>query len=154
MMGKSIGLIAIKGGVGKTSIASSLASDLAVNQRGKVLVIDGNYSAPNLGIHMNVLSPDKTIHHVLGDRLPIRKAIYKNHGVDIIPGSPAYGKYFNPLKLKDKIQLLKKDYDYIIIDSSPNLNDELLSTILASDLLFVVSTPDYPTLSCSLKAAN
>ncbi|PIN92885.1 hypothetical protein COU54_05175 [Candidatus Pacearchaeota archaeon CG10_big_fil_rev_8_21_14_0_10_31_24] len=153
-MGKSIGIIAIKGGVGKTSISSSLAVDLAKNQGGKVLVIDGNYSAPNLGIHMDVLSPEKTIHHVLGERVPIRKAIYENHGVDIIPGSVSYTRYFNPLKLKDKIHNLKKDYDYVIIDGSPSLNDELLSTILASDLLFVVSTPDYPTLSCSIRAAK
>ena len=34
------------------------------------------------------------------------------------------------------------------------MNEEMLSTILASDNLFVVTTPDYPTLSCTLKAAK
>ena len=45
-------------------------------------------------------------------------------------------------------------YDFIILDSSPSMNEEMLSTILASDNLFVVTTPDYPTLSCTLKAAK
>ncbi len=49
---------------------------------------------------------------------------------------------------------LKKNYDFIILDASPNLNDELMSTIVASDHLFLVSTPDYPTLSCSMKVAK
>ena len=34
------------------------------------------------------------------------------------------------------------------------MNDEILSAMLASDNIFVVTTPDYPTLTCSLKAAK
>ena len=49
---------------------------------------------------------------------------------------------------------LKRKYDFIILDSSPALNDETLSVILASDKLLVVTTPDYPTLSTTLKAIN
>ena len=49
---------------------------------------------------------------------------------------------------------MKRNYDFIILDASPSLNDEILSTMLASDALFVISTADYPTLSCSMKAAR
>ena len=42
----------------------------------------------------------------------------------------------------------------IIIDSSPSLGDETLAVMLASDELVVVSTPDYPTLSMTLKAVK
>lgn len=153
-MGKSIGIIAIKGGVGKTTIASSLACDL-VNHYGKsVLLVDGNYSAPNLGLHMDILEPKKTLHEVLDGRAMIKSAIHNRYGVDIIPGSYVYDKELNYLKLRDKLDKVKTNYDFIILDSSPSLNEEILSTMLASDSLFVVSTPDYPTLSCSLRAAN
>ena len=49
-MSKTIGLIAIKGGVGKTTISASLASDLVNHYGKKVLLVDANYSAPNLGL--------------------------------------------------------------------------------------------------------
>lgn len=153
-MSKTFGIVAIKGGVGKTTISASLASDLANNFKKKVLLIDANYSAPNLGLHMDIIEPKKTIHHVLDRRVNIKSAIHKKFGVDVIPGDYVYNKELNHLKLKDKINSIKEKYDYIVIDSSPSLNNEILSTFLASDYLFVVTTPDYPTLSCTLKAAK
>ena len=151
-MSKTIGIISIKGGVGKTTIAASLACDLSDNYNKKVLLIDANYSAPNLGLHMNIIEPHKSIHEVLANKTKIKEAIHYRFGVDVIPGSYIFEADFNPLKLKDKIKKLKNNYDFIILDSSPTLDSEILSTILASDNLFIVTTADYPTLSCSLKA--
>lgn len=153
-MSKVIGIISIKGGVGKTTVASSIAADLVNHQGKKVLLVDANYSAPNVGLHMNIISPEKTIHHVLEGSVRIQSAIHNSFGVDVLPGSYIYEKSLNVLKLKDKIAAIKNDYDYVIIDSSPSLDDEVLSAMIASDSLFVVTTPDYPTISCSLKAAR
>ncbi len=152
-MTKVIGIIAIKGGVGKTTVSASLAADLVNHYGKKVLLVDGNYSAPNLGLHMDVVSPVKTIHHVLDGKTKMENAIHKRFGVDIIPGSYVYQKTLNYMKLKDRINRLKENYDFVIVDSSPSLNEEVLSVMLASDELFVVSTPDYPTLVGSLRAA-
>ena len=154
MMAKSIGIIAIKGGVGKTSISSSLAADLASRLGKKVLLVDANYSAPNLGLHMDIVEPAKTIHDVLSGKADISHAIHKRYGVDVIPGSYVYNRGINQFKLKGRIERIKENYDFVIIDSSPNMNDELLSAMLASDNLFIVTTPDYPTLSCTLKSAK
>jgi len=153
-MCKSIGVIAIKGGVGKTTISAALAASLVNNYKKRVLLIDANYSAPNLAFHTDVIEPKKTIHDVLKNNAKIESAIHKKFGMCIIPG--IYEK-LNPdevLKLKDKIRKLRKDYDFIIIDSSPSLNEEILSAMLASDKLFVVTTPDYPTLNATLHAAK
>ncbi len=153
-MGKVIGIISIKGGVGKTTIAASLASDLVQSYGKKVLLIDGNYSAPNLGLHMDIVKPDKTIHDVLSGRARVWSAMHKRYGVDVIPGSYVYNYDYSPLKLKDRLSKVRDEYDFIVLDSSPSLNEEVLSVMLASDNLFVVTTPDYPTLSCSLRAAR
>ena len=153
-MVKTIGIIAIKGGVGKTTIAASLASDLVNHYRKKVLLVDANFSAPNLGLHMDIVEPRRTIHEVLDKKAKIKSALHNKFGVDVIPGSYAYTKPLNYLQLKYKLRKISSKYDFVLIDSSPSLNDELLSAMLASDSLFVVTTPDYPTLSCSLKAAN
>ncbi len=152
-MGETIGLLSLKGGVGKTTLSSSLASSLANRYGKKVLLVDANYSAPNLGLHMDIISPEGTVHDVLrGARAS--SAIHRRHGVDVIPGNFLYDRKVNVMKLKDKLTHLKKKYDFVIVDSSPSMNEEVLSTMVASDRLFVVSTPDYPTLSCSMKAAR
>jgi len=153
-MAKTISIIAVKGGVGKTSVSASLATDLANRHGKKVLLIDANYSAPNLGLHMDIVEPAKTIHDVLAGKADISHAIHSRYGVDVVPGSFVYNKEMNHFKLKSRIGKIKKKYDFVIIDSSPSMNDEILSAMLASDNLFVVTTPDYPTLSCSLKAAK
>jgi len=117
------------------------------------LLVDANFSAPNLGLHMNIVSPQKTMHDVLNGE-PISSAVHLQYGVDVIPGNFLNNKEINPMLLKDRIGHIKKDYDFVILDSSPSLNEEMLATIIASDHLFAVSTPDYPTLSCTIRAAQ
>lgn len=154
-MGKVIGVLSLKGGVGKTSAVISLGCAFAELGK-KVLLIDGNFSAPNLGIHLKIINPDITIHHVLSNLESINDSIIKleNFNFDIIPASVFYKDQINFFKLKDKIKYLKRKYDFIILDSSPSMNDETLAVMLASDQLFIVTTPDYPTLSMTIKAVK
>jgi len=153
-MGTTIGILSLKGGVGKTTISAALATNLAHNYGKRVLLVDANYSAPNLGLHMGIISPRKTVHDVLAGGERISAAIHNQYGVDVIPGSFLFKRSYNPMKLRNKLAQIKKAYDFIILDSSPSMNDEALSTLTASDQLFLVSTPDYPTLSCSMKVAK
>src|SRR3989344_3811306 len=141
-MGKTIGIIAVKGGVGKTSVATSLAEDLVASYGKKVLLVDANYSGPTAGIHFNLLDSHKTVHDVLAGKVRLTSAIQQKYGVDVLAGSTTLDPSVAVLKLKDKLQVVKGAYDFIILDGSPCLNEEILSTILASDVLFVVSTPD------------
>ena len=103
-MPSTIGIISIKGGAGKTTIAASLASDLVNHFSKKVLLVDANYGSPNLGLHMDIVSPERTIHEVLAHRAKIKSAIHNRFGVDVIPGSYFFDAHFNPLKLKNKIK--------------------------------------------------
>jgi len=152
-MGKIIGVLSLKGGVGKTSTVVALGAALTSFGK-KVLLIDGNLSAPNLGIHLNLIDPENTLHHVLDEKKHAKDAIYTQKGIDIIPASIFNRTKVNPLKLKDKIKLLRKKYDLIIIDSSPALNEETLAVMLASDKILIVTTPDLPTLSTTMKATR
>jgi septum site-determining protein MinD len=152
-MGKILGILSLKGGVGKTSSAISLGSCLSDFGK-KILVVDCNYSAPNLGVYLNLIEPKKTIHHVLSNSANIEDSIHSLEYFDIIPASIFKEPLINPLKLRDHLKFVKDKYDFIILDSSPSLNEETLSVILASDNLLIVTTPDYPTLSNTLKAVK
>lgn len=152
-MGEVIGFVSLKGGVGKTTLAAAVASELANQHRKKVLLVDANYSAPNLGLHMDIIAPAVSIHDVLnGKRLS--SAIHEKFGVDVVPGNFLFSRQFSPMKLRAKLSRARNSYDYIILDASPSLNDEIFSSMLTSDRLFIVTTPDYPSLSCCMKTAR
>ncbi|MDE1848443.1 MAG: AAA family ATPase [Nanoarchaeota archaeon] len=152
-MGKVIGILSLKGGVGKTSAVLSLGSAVAELGR-RVLLVDGNLSAPNLGVHLNLIEPEITLHHVLNSDQNIEDSIVTldDFNFDVIPASIFYRSRINPFKLKEKLRIMKGRYDLILIDSSPAMNDETLAVMLASDEIFIVTTPDYPTLSMTIKA--
>lgn len=152
--GKIIGIISLKGGVGKTTTVANLGATLANEFNKKILVIDANFSAPNLGIHLGLIDPETTIHDVLLNKANADEAIYQHEaGFHTMPAAYISRK-INPFHLKKKIDYLRDYYDFILIDSSPNLNDEMLSTMIASDELLVVTSPDYPTLSTTLRAVR
>jgi len=151
-MGKTIGIVSLKGGVGKTSITAALGD--AISKFGKkVLLIDGNLSAPNLGLHFNIVDPKASLHHVLDRTVNASDAVCSVGNFDLLPSS-IFGKLnsSSPLKLKDRIGGLKNKYDFLVLDSSPSLDEETLGVMMASDEILVVSTPDHPTLSNTISA--
>jgi len=150
-MGVSIGIFSLKGGVGKTTAVISLGSAIASFGK-KVLLIDGNISSPNLGLHLELVEPENSLQDVLDKKAMPPQAIHKMTNFDLLPASIFNDFKVNPLLMKEKIKNLKRNYDYIIIDSSPALNDETLGAMMASDEILVVTTPDHPTLSTTLKA--
>lgn len=152
-MGKTIGVVSLKGGVGKTSSVVALGDAIADFGK-KVLVIDANFSAPNVGLHLNVIDPEITINHVLNRTANVKEAIHKLDNFDIIPASLFDRTEINPLKLKDRIKYVKGKYDVILVDSSPALNEETLGVMLASDQILVVTTPDHSSLGTTLKAVK
>lgn len=151
-MGTIISFVSIKGGVGKTTLALETASALANDFGKKVLLVDANFSAPNIGLYLD-LKNDLTIHDVLGDKEGLHAAIYEAYGIDIVPASMYFNDKIDPLKLKKVLEKYKERYDFIIIDSSPHYS-EMLPTIAAADKIFIVTTPDRVTLHTSLKAAQ
>ncbi len=149
---KIIGFISIKGGVGKTTTVANLGFILANEFKKKVLVVDGNFSGPNLALHFGFTKPIHTLHDVLDGKVPLQKAIYEHSsGLHILPSS-LLGTNVNSSKFHQYIASLRGYYDLILIDSSPSLNQEMLATIMASDELFVLTTPDYVTLASTLHA--
>jgi MinD-like ATPase involved in chromosome partitioning or flagellar assembly len=153
-MGKTIGIIAIKGGVGKTTATLNLGAVFAKEFNKKVLLVDANFSAPNLALHLGLVNPETTLHHVLLNRAHIEDTIHEyDENLHIIPGS-LVGKKINPFLLKEKLNKIKDNYDIILLDSSPTLNEEILSTMIAADDLFVVTTPDHVTLSTTMRAVK
>lgn len=147
-----LSFVSLKGGVGKTTIALETATSLAKNFDKKVLLVDANFSAPNIGLYLDITS-DYNLQDSLSSRTLLQNAIYEAHGIDIIPSALHYSHEIDPYKLKKLLEKYKPRYDYIILDTSPNF-EELRPIIAASDKIFLVSSPDNVTLQTTMKAAK
>src|SRR3989338_5618928 len=89
---------------------------------------------------------------------------YNNEKLHNVICEHSFGFHFRPTditklnsnqhKLKNIVNELKNHYDVILLDSAPSPKDEMLAAIDAADELYVVSTPDLPTLTSTLKTAK
>jgi len=152
-MQKVIVITSGKGGVGKTTTAINLGA--AMNYFGKdILVIDGNLTTPNVGLHLGSPELPVTLNHILLEKASVEEAIYEHgSGIKIIPSSISLKelKKIRPEKLKD----FKKDFenfsDIILVDSAAGLGIEAMSAIKLADELIVVTNPEMPAITDALK---
>lgn len=141
-----------KGGVGKTTSTSSLISGLAL-QEYKVLGIDLDPQG-NLGFSLGLDAENSTtIYDVLRGTVGIRDAIYKTEFGDIIPSNILlsgaeleFNRSGREFLLKEQIDLIKNNYDFIVIDTPPALNILTVNAYVCSDFLIVPMVPDILSL--------
>jgi len=152
-MGKVYVIISGKGGVGKTT--SSINLGIGMNDLGKeVIIVDGNLTTPNIGLHLGSPIVPVTLNHVMKDQAKVEEAIYEHEsGVKILPSSLSINelKNINTDKLSDITKKLRKISDHIILDSSAGLGDEAKSAIKAGDEIIIITNPEITAVTDALK---
>jgi septum site-determining protein MinD len=145
-MARIISVVSGKGGVGKTTLVANLGAYLAEMGK-KVLVVDGNLSGANLGLHLDL--PDNypfSLNMLLKGEISIDQALCEHFlGIDLIPAS-IVDMNVNPRRLKHILKDLGRDRDYILIDSAPGMTYEALASIESSDEIILVTSPEMPSI--------
>ncbi len=144
-----------KGGTGKTTTSISLASGLAKLHHKKVLLIDidsqANSSKVLLPNYQN-LSREETICATLLDRQPLPVFESSIENLHIVPShillsnadvELTTAKDHREARLKDQLDTIKSNYDYIFIDCPPALGWLTINAFTASDEILVVVEPGY-----------
>lgn len=151
-MGKIIGIVSGKGGVGKTTTTVNIGA--ALRRLGKkVCVFDANITTSNLGLHLGITDYPVTSHELLKSK-KISESVFVHHsGMRIIPGSLSLenAKALNISNLKQVLANLAKKYDFILVDGAPGIDREALSVVEASDEIIVVTNPDMPAITDAIK---
>lgn len=152
-MGKVISLVNQKGGVGKTTTSINLSASLAVLGK-KTLLIDldpqGNTTT---GIGINKGDIDKSIYDVLIGKCSIIEAVLhtKYKRLDVIPAtinlagvdielmekSREQASFVKGEQLKVRLDQIKDNYDFIIIDCPPSLGLITTNALTASDSVII-----------------
>jgi len=149
-----IGIVAAKGGMGKTTVVVNLASALMELGK-KVCIVDGNKTTSNLGLHLGIEDYPVSMDDVLKGRSRIIDAVYvhPDHSLHVVPGtlSLADARTMNIKYLKKKMKELEKFYDFVLLDTAPGFNDKAINATKSCDGVIVITTPGLPEITDSIK---
>jgi flagellar biosynthesis protein FlhG len=146
-----------KGGVGKTSIVANLA--LQLGKEGKrVLILDGDLGMANVDIMFNIRQVSQrgqaeeqargTIADVLNGEAEIQDILIEAaRNVMLIPGGSGIFELqnlsvYHKQVLLDQVGALGQSFDYMLIDTAPGIDDNVLYLNSAAQEICVVVTPE------------
>ena len=155
-MGKIISYSNQKGGVGKTTTCVNMAAYLAKAGR-KVLLVDidpqGN-ATTGLGFSKGTLK--KSVYNVLIDEEEVKDNVLPTEidGMTILPANIDLAgaevelvyKKSREKVLKNALEKVRKDYDYILIDCPPSLGLIKINALAAADSVIIPIQSEYYAL--------
>ena len=155
-MGRAIAIANQKGGVGKTTTAINLSACLAAKRK-KVLVIDmdpqGNTTS-GFGVEKNEL--ENTVYELILGECSVEECLIKNvvKNVSIIPSNvnlaaaeiELIGVDKKEYILKNEIDWIRDQYDFIIIDCPPSLSMLTINAMTTADTVLVPIQCEYYAL--------
>ncbi len=135
-----------KGGVGKTNIASNLGIILS-GMRKSVVLVDADVNLGNAEMILG-LSPKYRLSHVVRNEIGVSDALTASYnGLKVLAGDS--GKYDYPTlnaatqqRLLDSIYESEPPNDFVLIDTSAGLTDEILFFAVHSTDLVIITTPE------------
>ncbi len=135
-----------KGGVGKTTLVCNVAVELARSGQ-KVLILDGDLGMANVDLMFGKRA-NLTLEHVLRGQTSLEEIITPmTDQIDLIAGG--HGVYgmnalssFDRQRLMDQVNTLNNKYDYLLIDTAPGIDDNVLYLNSAAREIVITATPD------------
>jgi len=163
-MGKVIAIANQKGGVGKTTSAINLAASLAVLEH-KVLLIDADPQAnATSGVGFDVRNVKTSIYECVVDDVDPRSIILNTNtpNFDLLPSHiDLVGAEIEMLNLPNREKVLKQviekvshDYEFILIDCSPSLGLITVNALTAADSVIIPVQCEYFALEGLGKLLN
>lgn len=151
---KVISVYSNKGGIGKTSIATNLALELAKITKENVALIDLNFQLGDVTTFLD-LKPSFNISYMLqnlnkinSDYLLSTLEKYKETSLFVL-ADPPYFKQSEAISVSDiekLFNILRQTFSYIIVDTSGGFETKALKALEISDFVFLVMISNLPAI--------
>ena len=159
---KIITVYSNKGGIGKTTIAINLALELAKVAKDKVALLDLNLQLGDVSTFLN-LNPVYDVNYVLNklatsENTSFTKAFekYKDTSLYILsdPNYIEQAESVKPQQITALFNALRKEFSYIIVDMSSNIDENSLKILDCSDWILFTTIVNIPAIRNAQRCLN
>lgn len=159
---KIITVYSNKGGIGKTTIASNLAAELAKTTHNKVALVDLNLQLGDISTFLN-LNPSFDVAYVIKNLIDkkentLLKAFekYKDSKLYVLsdPNYIEQSESITPQQIESLFKTLKKSFPYIVVDMSSNIDPNSLKILDCSDLILFTTIVNIPAIRNAQRCLN
>jgi pilus assembly protein CpaE len=151
---KILSVFSNKGGIGKTSLATNLAVELATITKENVALIDLNFQMGDITTFLD-LKPSFNISYMLENLEKINETFllstlerYKNSSLYVLADPPYFKQAddIKPKQISKLLDILRETFSYIVIDCESGFDGKNIAALDNSDLIFLVSVANLPAL--------
>ncbi|MEO9324724.1 AAA family ATPase [Nocardioides sp. C4-1] len=152
-LGRVITVFSPKGGVGKTTMAVNLALALTEGGARKVCLVDLDLAFGDVAITMQ-LFPTHSIEQAVGSEesldMALLDGLLTRHQDSLMvlaaPPHPDVRERVTPALVLRILRTLREGFDFVVVDTSPSFDDQVLTALDETDECVIVATLDVPTL--------
>ncbi|MGH7667824.1 MAG: AAA family ATPase [Candidatus Dormibacteria bacterium] len=145
-----------KGGCGKTFVAINLAAALRAETGARVCLVDLDLQFGDIGVMLN-LDHAKTITELVDSESPLDWEFVDDiladgpEGVRVLlgPFSPEFGDLVRAEHVRVIVDVLRREFDYVVVDSGSQLSEATLEATELADHIVVVGELTIPGIKDS-----
>lgn len=159
--GSVITVFGAKGGIGKTTIATNLATALVQKTNQSVVLVDLDTRFGDVGILMDIpverSIADMAVPEEEITREVVQECLYQhNSGVYILPAPirPTDWRNVHAGHIERIVQVLTQTYDYVVLDTPGTFNDIVARALELASMVVLVATVDMASLKDTLLAID
>lgn len=145
-IGTAIVITSGKGGVGKTTTTANIGTGLAILGK-SVVVVDADIGLRNLDVVMGL--ENRIVYDIVDvveKNCRLKQGLIRDKRYDklyLLPAAQTKDKSaVKPEQMLELVNNLKKEFDYVIIDSPAGIEQGFQNSIAGADMAIIVTTPE------------